>query len=76
MAIGRCLENGNYVKKLFSCGNNKKGALGLKIRSFSDNNMIDKLTEVKIIDKEKDNSNLIPIKLSIGIHRSFSRNKK
>ena len=71
LAIGRCLENGNYVKKLFSCGNNKKGALGLKIRSFSDNNMIDKLTEVKIIDKEKDNSNLIPIKLSIGIHRSF-----
>ena len=65
LAIGRVLENGNYIKKLFACGNNKKGALGLEISSFSDKNMIDKLTEVKI--KE----NLIPIKLSIGIHRSF-----
>ena len=69
LAIGRVLENGNYVKKLFSCGNNKKGALGLDICSFSDKNMIDKLTEIKIKDNE--NTNLIPIKLSIGIHRSF-----
>jgi len=71
LAIGRIKENGNYVKKLFSCGNNKKGALGLKIRSFNDKNMIDKLKEVKIIDKDNQNMNLIPIKLSIGIHRSF-----
>ena len=33
--------------------------------------MIEKLTEVKIKDKDNENSNLIPIKLSIGIHRSF-----
>ena len=68
LAIGRVLENGSYVKRLFACGNNKKGALGLKITSFSDKNMVDKLTEVKI---DKENNNLIPIKLSIGNHRSF-----
>ena len=71
LAIGRCLENGNYVKKLFSCGNNKKGALGLKIISFNDKNMKEKLTEVKIKDKDNENRNLIPLKLSIGVHRSF-----
>ena len=71
LAIGRCLENGNYVKKLFSCGNNKKGALGLKIKSFNDKNMVNKLKEVKVIDKDNEKSNLIPIKLSIGVHRSF-----
>ena len=71
LAIGRCLQNGNYVKRLFSCGNNKKGALGLKITSFNDKNMVNKLTEVNIIDKENAKSNLIPIKLSIGDHRSF-----
>ena len=71
LAIGRVLENGNYVKKLFCCGNNKKGALGLDICSFSDKNIIDKLTKIKIKDKDNDNANMIPLKLSIGIHRSF-----
>ena len=72
LAIGRCKDDkGNYIKKLFSCGNNKKGALGLKIRSFSDKNITDKLKEVSIIDKQDQNSKLIPIKLSIGNHRSF-----
>ena len=70
IAIGRCLENGNYVKKLFSCGNNRKGALGIKINSFSNIDNLEKLTEVKINPEDKD-SKLIPIKLAVGNNRSF-----
>jgi len=71
IAIGRCFENENYVKKLFSCGNNKKGALGIKIKSFNDKSISEKLSEVKIINDKDNNSKLIPIKLSIGNNRSF-----
>ena len=71
LAIGRAFEKGNYVKKLFSCGNNKKGALGIKIKSFKDLNISEKLSEVEIINNDNNNSKLIPIKLSIGNHRSF-----
>ena len=71
LAIGRCLENGNYVKKLFSCGNNKKGALGIKIKSFSEISISEKLSEVEIINTENRDSKLIPIKLAIGNNRSF-----
>ena len=71
LAIGRSLENGNYVRKLFSCGNNRKGALGVKMNSFEDIDNTDKLSEVKIINENDENSRLIPIKLSIGNNRSF-----
>ena len=71
LAIGRSLENGNYVRKLFSCGNNRKGALGVKMNSFEDIDNTDKLSEVKIVNENDKNSKLIPIKLSIGDHRSF-----
>ena len=71
LAIGRALENGNYVKKLFSCGNNKKGALGVKIDSFSNIYISEKLSEVKLINKEDEKSKLVPIKISVGNHRSF-----
>lgn len=71
LAIGRSLENGNYVRKLLSCGNNRKGALGVKINSFEDTDNTDKLSEVKIINENDENSRLIPIKLSIGDNRSF-----
>ena len=72
LAIGRALENGNYIKKLFSCGNNRKGALGAKIDSFSKNiNISEKLAEIKLINNKNENLKLIPIKLSVGNHRSF-----
>lgn len=71
LAIGRSLENGNYVRKLFSCGNNRKGALGVKMNSFEDTDNTDKLSEVKITNENNENSRLIPIKLSIGNNRSF-----
>ena len=71
LAIGRNLDkNGNYVKNLFSCGNNKKGALGQKIHSFSDINIKKELIKVEIKDKTE-NVKLVPIKISIGNHRSF-----
>ena len=71
IAIGRILENGNYIKKIFSCGNNKKGALGIKINSFNNMNITEKLSEIEIINEDDKNSKLIPIKVSIGNHRSF-----
>ena len=71
IAIGRSLKNGNYYKKLFSCGNNKKGALGIKMNSLHDKNMSEILSEVEIIDEENKNSKLIPIKVSAGNNRSF-----
>ena len=56
--LGRKLENGNYIKKLFSLETINE------IFPFT-------LKEINIIDKEDKNSRFIPIKILIGKIRTF-----
>ena len=61
-AIGRKLENGNYIKKIFYL----KPNLPFSNKAFP---FIPK--EFNIIDKEEVNSRIIPIKIFIGKYRTY-----
>ena len=57
-AIGRKLENGNYIKKLFSL-------------EVTDEIFPFVLKEIDIIDKEGNNSRMIPVQILIGEKKTF-----
>ena len=58
-ALCRVLENGNYIKKLFS----------LEYESKQDKKLV--LKEIKIMNIEENNSRIIPIKILIGKNKSY-----
>ena len=61
-AIGRKLENGNFIKKLFILGDNNNS--NKKELPFI-------LKEVNIIHKQDNNSRIIPVKILIGQNRTY-----
>ena len=61
-AIGRKLENGNYLKKLFLLEDNKL---------YPSQKIPFVLKEINIEDKENNNSRIIPIKILVGQIRTY-----
>ena len=62
-AIGRKLEKGKYITKLFS--------LGTGDRNYYDLNYSLTLKEIELIDKENNNSQIIPIKILIRENKTY-----
>ena len=60
--IGRKLEKGNYIKNIFLLEDNV---------SFKEENCPFILKEIKLTDKENSNSEIIPVKILIGLNRTY-----
>ena len=70
LIIARQFENGEYIRKLFSYGDNSKGALGLPMNDKDKTEIkLNDIKEIPLFDEK--NEKLIPFKLAIGENKSY-----